>query len=148
MIFLQERRTLYFNRIYYFCNTFVTFATNAFVIFTVSNNFLDCISSEFITLFSHLTTMYYYIIINTYTNYKQGDIMELHKRIREVREERCISQSVIASVLHVGQRTYCDYESGKTRIPVEHLKRLGTYYNLCIDYLSGASDVKKEFPKE
>lgn len=48
--------------------------------------------------------------------------------------------------LHVGQRTYCDYESGKTRIPVERLLILAKYYDVSIDYISGASNVKNKYP--
>ena len=43
--------------------------------------------------------------------------MKYNERIREIREENFLTQQKIADLLHIGQRTYADYESGKTRIP-------------------------------
>lgn len=74
--------------------------------------------------------------------------MKTHERIREIREERHLTQLVIAQILNVGQRTYCDYESGKTRIPIDRLKILAKYYDLCIDYVCGASDIKRRYPRK
>ena len=58
------------------------------------------------------------------------------------------TQQKIADLLNVGQRTYCDYELGKTRIPVDRLIVLAKYYNVDMNYISGISDKKKTFPKE
>ena len=51
-------------------------------------------------------------------------------------------------MLHVGQKTYSDYELGKTRIPVDSLLILAEFYNVSMDYLCGISDQREEFPKE
>ena len=45
--------------------------------------------------------------------------MRYNERIREIREDNPLTQQKVADLLHVGQRTYADYESGKTRIPVD-----------------------------
>lgn len=47
--------------------------------------------------------------------------MRYNERIREIREDNSLTQQKVADLLHVGQRTYADYESGKTRIPVDSL---------------------------
>ena len=47
--------------------------------------------------------------------------MKYNERIREIREDNRFTQQNIADLLHIGQRTYSDYESGKTRIPVDSL---------------------------
>ena len=47
--------------------------------------------------------------------------MNIAERIRALREDRDLKQADVAAVLKVGQRTYCDYELGKTRIPVDSL---------------------------
>ena len=39
-------------------------------------------------------------------------------------------------------------ESGKTRIPIDNLLILARFYNVSMDYLSGASDIKTEYPKK
>ena len=74
--------------------------------------------------------------------------MTYAERIRALREDSDQTQQEIADLLNVGQRTYCDYELGKTRIPVDRLIVLAKYYNVDMNYISGISDKKKTFPKE
>ena len=66
--------------------------------------------------------------------------MKYSERIRSLREDRDLTQSQIADMLQVGQRTYCDYELGKTRIPVDSLIILAKFYNVSLDYLTGIID--------
>lgn len=61
--------------------------------------------------------------------------MRYNERIREIREDNSLTQQKVADLLHVGQRTYADYESGKTRIPVDSLLILARYYNVSVDYI-------------
>lgn len=72
--------------------------------------------------------------------------MKYNERIREIREENSFTQQKIADILHIGQRTYADYESGKTRIPIDNLLILAKFYNLSMDYMSGASNTKTNYP--
>ncbi len=78
----------------------------------------------------------------------RGDSMSYSERIRMLREDQDKTQSDIAAMLNVGQRTYCDYELGKTRIPVDSLIILAKFYDVDMDYICGVSEVKKEFPKK
>ena len=73
--------------------------------------------------------------------------MNVNERIREIREERGFTQQTIAEQIFVGQRTYADYESGKTRIPVDRLLLLARFYDVSLDYLTGASDVLSSYPR-
>lgn len=73
--------------------------------------------------------------------------MEYNKVIREIREEHSLTQQKVADLLNVGQRTYADYESGKTRIPVDSLLLLARFYDVSMDYITGASRVKNKYPK-
>ena len=70
------------------------------------------------------------------------------ERIRSLREDHDKTQTEIAQLLKVGQRTYCDYELGKTRIPVESLILLAQLYNVSMDYICGLSNSKKHFPNK
>jgi transcriptional regulator with XRE-family HTH domain len=72
--------------------------------------------------------------------------MSYAERIRELREAHGKTQAEIAVLLRVGQRTYCDYELGKTRIPVDSLILLAKFYNVSMDYISGASNIRRPFP--
>ena len=72
--------------------------------------------------------------------------MNYAERIRALREDSDKTQSEIAKLLKVGQRTYCDYELGKTRIPVDSLIVLARFYNVSMDYISGITDTRQPFP--
>lgn len=73
--------------------------------------------------------------------------MKYNERIREIREDHSLTQQKIADLLHIGQRTYSDYESGKTRIPIDNIMILARFYDVSMDYITGASNVKSEYPK-
>ena len=72
--------------------------------------------------------------------------MKYNQRIRELREDHDLTQQHLASLLHVGQRTYCDYELGNTRIPVDSLLVLAKFYNVSMDYICGITDIETPYP--
>lgn len=74
--------------------------------------------------------------------------MKYNERIREIREDNFLTQQKIADLLNIGQRTYADYESGKTRIPIDSILILAKFYNVSVDYITGASNVKHPYPKK
>ncbi len=74
--------------------------------------------------------------------------MENSQRIRDLREDQNLSQKQVADILFIGQRTYSDYETGRTRIPIESLIKLALLYNKSLDYVSGASKVAVPFPRK
>ena len=73
--------------------------------------------------------------------------MNYAERIRALREDNDKTQTEIAKLLKVGQRTYCDYELGKTRIPVDSLIILAELYDVSMDYICGVSDIRTPFPR-
>ena len=72
--------------------------------------------------------------------------MKYNERIREIREDNSRTQQKIADLLHIGQRTYADYESGKTRIPVDSLLILARFYDVSLDFITGASNIRSAYP--
>ena len=74
--------------------------------------------------------------------------MKYNERTRELREDHSLTQQKVADLLHVGQRTYADYESGKTRIPIDNIMILAKFYNTSMDYITGASNIQKPYPKK
>ena len=74
--------------------------------------------------------------------------MNYQQRIRALREDNDYTQAYIASLLNVGQRTYADYELGKTRIPVDSLIKLAEFYNVDMNYISGISNSKLPYPQK
>ena len=74
--------------------------------------------------------------------------MNYAERIRALRVDCDKTQTEVAQLLQVGQRTYCDYELGKTRIPVDSLIILAKLYNVSMDYICGVSDKRAPFPQK
>ena len=72
--------------------------------------------------------------------------MNYKNRIRDLREDNDFNQSKIAELLNIGQKTYSDYELGKTRIPMESLIILAKFYNVDLNYICGVSEIKNKFP--
>ena len=48
----------------------------------------------------------------------------------------------------LSQCSVYDYESGKTRIPVDCLLILAKFYDVSLDYITGASDIPNKYPKK
>lgn len=68
-------------------------------------------------------------------------------RIRDLREDRDLSQKSIAEMLHVHQTTYSDYELGNLNVPVTSLLQLADFYNTSIDYFVGRTDEVTPYTK-
>ncbi len=66
-------------------------------------------------------------------------------RIRDLREDRDLTQKEIAEYLHIKQNTYSQYENGQRQLPLELLIALAKYYNTSTDYILGLTDEKKPY---
>ena len=64
----------------------------------------------------------------------------MFQRIRDLREDRDLTQKELAAYLQVHQTTYSDYEIGGITIPIEALIKLAKFYQTSIDYLVGLTD--------
>ena len=69
----------------------------------------------------------------------------LFKRIRDLREDRDISQKKMAQYLQIHQTTYSDYELGNLNIPVDVLIKLAKFYDTSFDYLVSLTDNDKPY---
>lgn len=58
-------------------------------------------------------------------------------RLRELREEKRITQNEIAKYLTISRSAYAHYESGDRQMNYETLCLLADYYAVSIDYLIG-----------
>lgn len=61
----------------------------------------------------------------------------MYQRIRDLREDRDLTQTQVAKVLHMSQTGYSKYETGENDIPTAVLIQLARFYNTSIDYLLG-----------
>lgn len=67
-------------------------------------------------------------------------------RIKDLREDRDLTQSEIAAYLHIKQNTYSQYETGQRQLPIEILIALARYYRTSTDYLLGLTEEQKPYP--
>ena len=49
-------------------------------------------------------------------------------RIRDMREDRDLTQKQLADYLHIRQNTYSQYETGQRQLPLDVLIALARYY--------------------
>ena len=71
----------------------------------------------------------------------------MYKRIRDLREDRDLTQTDIANMLGMSQTGYSKYETGENDIPTSVLLRLADFYKTSIDYLLGYTDCREPYPK-
>lgn len=64
----------------------------------------------------------------------------MYPRLRNLREDKDLTQAEIAKILNISQTTYSRYESGVLDIPSQSLVKLAKFYKTSIDYLVGLSD--------
>ena len=66
--------------------------------------------------------------------------MIMYKRIRDLREDKDLSQKNLAEILNISQSTYSRYESGYLDVPSEVLIALSLFYGVSVDYILGLTD--------
>jgi transcriptional regulator with XRE-family HTH domain len=64
----------------------------------------------------------------------------LYTRIRNLREDKDLTQREMGSILMCSQRVYSNYERGELDIPTEILIRLANFHNVSVDYLLNRTD--------
>ena len=64
----------------------------------------------------------------------------MYRRIRDLREDRDMTQAQRGRILACSQRVYSNYERGDLDIPTAVLIRLADYYDVSVDYLLGRTD--------
>ncbi len=69
-----------------------------------------------------------------------------YERIRNLREDRDLTQTEIAEILNCSQRIYSNYERGR-RYSDGNLIALAHYHNTSIDYLLGLTDERTPYPR-
>ena len=64
----------------------------------------------------------------------------LKLRIKDMREDRDLTQKQISEMLMCDQSLYSKYERGERPIPLEIIIKLADFYEVSIDYLVGRAD--------
>ncbi len=61
-------------------------------------------------------------------------------RIRDLREDRDLSQAEVAKIIKTTQQQYSKIEIGKADISAEKLLLLADFYGVSVDYILGRTD--------
>ncbi len=72
----------------------------------------------------------------------------MYKRIRDLREDRDLTQTQVAQMLKMSQTGYSKYETGENDIPTAVLISLARFYNTSVDYLLEETDMRERYPNK
>ena len=72
----------------------------------------------------------------------------MYERIRNMREDKDMTQAQMAEYLKIHQTTYSDYELGNLNIPVQVLDKIADLFGTSIDYLVNRTDEKRRYPRK
>ncbi len=67
----------------------------------------------------------------------------MYPRIRDLREDKDLTQKQVAQMLNCSQQVYSNYELGQRDIPTDILIKLSAFYNVSTDYILGISNNPK-----
>lgn len=68
-------------------------------------------------------------------------------RIRDLREDRDLTQKQVSEYLLCDQSLYSKYEREERPLPLEYADKLADFYGVSVDYLLGRTSVKKSYSK-
>ena len=71
----------------------------------------------------------------------------MYKRIKDLREDKDLSQKDIAKILNMSQTGYSKYEVGTNDIPTKILISLSIFYNTSVDYILCLTDNPKPYKR-
>lgn len=69
-------------------------------------------------------------------------------KIRDIREDRDLTQKKMSQILNCTQQTYSRYETGEITIDIYNLIKLANFYETSTDYLLGLTDEIKPYPRK
>jgi transcriptional regulator with XRE-family HTH domain len=75
-------------------------------------------------------------------------VIDMYRRIRDLREDKDLNQTEVATMLGMSQTGYSKYETGENDIPTEILIKLARFYDTSVDYILGETNRKKRYPKK
>lgn len=66
-------------------------------------------------------------------------MVDYRTRLRNVREDRDLTQAEVGAILNKSQQGYNHIEAGRAELKIDDLIKLCYFYNLSADYLIGLS---------
>lgn len=69
-----------------------------------------------------------------------GDSMDYRIRMRNLREDRDLTQKEVGAVIHKSQQGYSHIEDGRAELKIEDLIKLCQFYEVSADYFIGLTE--------
>ena len=66
--------------------------------------------------------------------------MSCYHRIRDLREDKDLTQTQMGEILSCSQRVYSNYERGDIDIPTATLCKIADFHKVSVDYLLGRTN--------
>jgi len=66
--------------------------------------------------------------------------MQYYPRLRDLREDKDLTQEQLVQILQMHKTTYTNYEQGKREPPFELIIKLAKFYHVSIDYIAGLTN--------
>ena len=70
-------------------------------------------------------------------------MMSYRTRMRNIREDRDLTQAEVGKVIQKSQQGYNHIETGRAELKIDDLIKLCQFYNVSSDYLIGLSNEKR-----
>jgi len=67
-------------------------------------------------------------------------IVMIYRRLKDLREDKDLTQQKMADMLKISRSAYSAYENGTNAVPIDVLIRLAKFYNTSVDYLLEQTD--------
>ena len=71
--------------------------------------------------------------------------MDYRTRLKNIREDRDLTQAEVGKLLHKSQQGYSHIESGRAELKIDDLIKLCQFYNLSSDYVIGLINTPKSY---
>lgn len=74
--------------------------------------------------------------------------MYTYQRLKDLREDKDLSQTDIAKILDTTQKQYSRWETGEYEIPFHNVIKLAKFYNVTIDFIANITNLPSTLPKK
>ena len=68
-------------------------------------------------------------------------------RLRDLREDKDLTQIQVAEKFYLQTTQYRRYENGESDLPLEWAKKFARFYNVSIDYIAGLIDFPEKLER-
>lgn len=74
--------------------------------------------------------------------------MNFPQRLKDLREDKDLSQEDVAKILGTSQSYYAQYENGKRELPFSRAIELAKFYNVSLDYIAGIIETPQRLDRK